>query len=219
MAERSARRVAAIAVLATAAVIGLAACGGSSPSQVASVGTNASSVGNTTTTTSSQTTTSGGNATTLLDEWATCMRRHGDRNQVDPSVDSNGVIHITWDPSIPGGYNGTHKGGQGNEGPGQYCRRYLSAAQTALRGGEQHVKLSPGALLKFSECMRANGIPDFPDPTGSGLSMSMGGDLNPSNPTFQHAGKICQAKTGVKAPGVGPPPPGTIVLNGGGLGG
>lgn len=223
MAERSARRVATVGVCAAAAVIGLGACGGSSPSHVASLGTSTSSSGGAATTTGGQrgTTTiaTGANATTLLDEWATCMRRHGDRNQADPTVDTNGVIHITWDPSVPGGYNGTHKGGQGNLGPGQYCRTYLSEAQDALRGGRPEQLPSTAQLVKFAGCMRAHGIHDFPDPTGSGLQMSMGGDLNPSNPAFHRAGVLCEKKTGVKAPGVGPPPPGTIELNGGAPGG
>jgi hypothetical protein len=34
-------------------------------------------------------------------------------------------------------------------------------------------------LLKYSECMRANGIPDFPDPTANGLALNMGGDREP----------------------------------------
>jgi hypothetical protein len=48
--------------------------------------------------------------------------------------------------------------------------------------------------LKYSQCMRAHGIADFPDPSaGGGIQLSGGGpnsDLNPGNPTFvasQHA--------------------------------
>ena len=59
----------------------------------------------------------------MLDEWATCMRAHGDPDQADPTIDANRIIHITWNPAIPGGYEGTNQGGQGNLGPGQYCRR------------------------------------------------------------------------------------------------
>jgi len=69
--------------------------------------------------------------------------------------------------------------------------------------------------MKHSECMRANGIADFPDPTASGLSLTMGGDTNPSNPAYRNAAELCARKTGARAFGVGPPPPGTIELNGG----
>ena len=44
-----------------------------------------------------------GNPTQLLDEWATCMRSHGDPDQVDPTIDANKVIHITF----PADANGT----------------------------------------------------------------------------------------------------------------
>jgi hypothetical protein len=161
-----------------------------------------------------------GNPTRLLDEWADCMRVHGDPNQADPTIDANKVIHITWDLTIPGGYNGTQKGGQGNVGPGQYCRSYLDEAQSALQGGGQAQNApSQAQLLKVAQCMRANGIPDFPDPVDGTLSFNIGsgGDLNPDDPRFQNVSKICSEKTGVNMPGTGgSPPPGTIELNGGG---
>ena len=60
--------------------------------------------------------------------------------------------------------------------------------------------------LKFSQCMRAHGIKDFPDPqqTGQGVGISIhgspGSDLNPNNPTFTAAQKACQHFIGT-APG------------------
>jgi hypothetical protein len=50
--------------------------------------------------------------------------------------------------------------------------------------------------LKFSKCMRAHGVTDFPDPSaGGGIQISgngQGGDLNPSSPTFSAAQNACQ---------------------------
>jgi hypothetical protein len=50
--------------------------------------------------------------------------------------------------------------------------------------------------LKYSQCMRAHGIADFPDPSaGGGIQLSAGGpnsDLNPGNPTFVAAQNACQ---------------------------
>jgi hypothetical protein len=149
------------------------------------------------------------------------MRKHGDPGQVDPTITANKLIDITWNPAIPGGFYGTYKGGQGNSGPGQYCRSYLNAAQAALGGGQQSHQPSEAKLLKYSECMRANGISNFPDPGANGslsFNVGAGGDLNPSNPVFQRASKLCSKRTGVKGPGSGPPPPGTIELNGSGPG-
>jgi hypothetical protein len=147
------------------------------------------------------------------------MRRHGDPNQADPTVTASKLIDISMPLAVPGGFNGTNQGGQGNSGPGQFCRAYLTAAQTALRAGEPPPKPpSTAGALKFSECMRANGIPDFPDPTpGQGISLNVGagGDLNPNNPTFQTASNLCAKKTGVRGlPGGGQPPAGTIELDG-----
>jgi hypothetical protein len=202
--------------LLAAAAIGLAACAGTTDSpHIASLGKNSGSGGGGSTTTTAPK----GDPTQLLDEWAVCMRAHGDPNQADPTIDTNEVIHITWDPAIPGGYNGTQKGGQGNLGPGQYCRNYLTEAQSALGGGQAQQGPSQAQIVKVARCMRANGIPDFPDPVNGNLSFNVGasGDLNPNNPAFQTASKLCSEKTGVTLPGAGGTPPrGTIELNGAG---
>jgi hypothetical protein len=184
-----------LAVLAAAA-IGLAACGGSSSPHVASLGNSSG------TTPGPTTTLPKGNPTQLLDEWASCMRANGTPGVADPTIDANGVIHIT----LPA--TGTDQGGSGKVssggGPGGGpCGAYLTAASTALRGGQPLQKPDPAKVLKYSECMRANGIPDFPDPSGHGLQIQIrpGSDLDPNNPTFKNASKLCAKKTGV--PGLG----------------
>lgn len=55
--------------------------------------------------------------------------------------------------------------------------------------------------LKFSRCMRANGVPNFPDPqAGGGIEISPGSGLHPQSPAFQAAQKTC----GKLLPGGGP---------------
>ena len=66
----------------------------------------------------------------------------------------------------------------------------------------------PGAYgsgpLAFSRCMRANGVPSFPDPNpGRGGLFSLAG-INPSSPAFRAAQEKCQ-----KLMGGGPPVPGS----------
>lgn len=206
------------AVLVTAAAIGLAACSGSANSpQVASLG-DSSGAGSGSSTATGSSTTPKGDPAQLLDEWAACMRSHGDPDQSDPTITANKDISIYMSPSIQGGYEG-YSGEYGSGGPGLYCRTYLTAAQTALNGGQPLPKYTfdEAKALKFSECMRANGIPDFPDPTSSGLSFNQGAgsDLNPSNPTFQIASKLCARKTG-GGPHLGNgSQPGLILLDGG----
>ncbi len=204
-----------LAVAVTAAAIGLTACGGGSlgAPHVASLGKSRSDQRG------GQTAVPTGNATQLLDEWATCMRAHGDPNQADPTMDVNKDIDINWNPEIIGGIFGTNKGGQGNAGPGQYCRSYLSAAQSALGGNRQPSSSDQATLLKYAECMRANGIADFPDPVNDTLSFNLGasGDLNPYNPAFQSASKQCVQRTGAQVPRAGgTPPPGVIKIDGAG---
>jgi hypothetical protein len=209
------RRSGGFAGLVAAVAIALVACGGPASPSVANVATSRGSSGAARTTPALPTS----NPNELLVEWGACMRSHGDPNQADPTIDTNKDIDINWNPAITGGIFGTNKGGQGNSGPGQYCRSYMSQAQTALGGNRQPAGSEQATLLKFSECMRANGIADFPDPVNGNLSFNLGagGDLNPSNPTFQHTARLCTQKTGARVPGEGgPPPPGTIRLDGAG---
>jgi hypothetical protein len=196
-AYRSSASLAAAAV--AVAVMGLTGCGGASSPHVASLGASSA------TTPGSTTTLPKGNPTQLLDEWATCMRTNGTPGLADPTIDANGVIHITMPASDsgPGPVSSRSNSGPGG-GP---CGAYLTAASTALRGGKPLQKADPAKLEKYSECMRANGVPDFPDPTNGGLQIhtTPGSDLNPQNPVFQSASKLCSKKTGV--PGLGGTPP------------
>lgn len=51
------------------------------------------------------------------------------------------------------------------------------------------------ALVKYSQCMRENGAPSFPDPVGGRLQLRVqrGGDLDPDSPQFQAAEQACQS--------------------------
>lgn len=56
---------------------------------------------------------------------------------------------------------------------------------------------SPSGAYAFSACMRAHGIPDFPDPDSNGqYPLRGGGDLNPNSPQFQAAQRACQSTSG-----------------------
>jgi hypothetical protein len=46
--------------------------------------------------------------------------------------------------------------------------------------------------LKFADCMRANGVPNFPDPSGGGGGMNLAGTgINPQSPAFKAARRAC----------------------------
>jgi len=188
------RRSGGLAAVAAATVIGLAACGPSRTPHVPSLGKGSGSG-------SASPALPKRNPPQLLDEWAACMRSHGDPNQVDPTIDANKVIHITYPP-------GANDPGAGN-GSNDPCGAYLTAASTGLGGGTQHKKPDPAKLQRFAVCMRANGVPDFPDPN-SNQPINGGTDVSPSNPIFRSAAKVCDKKIGVPLFGGAPPPPGSI---------
>ncbi len=57
-------------------------------------------------------------------------------------------------------------------------------------------------FLAFSQCMRAHGLTNFPDPAaGGGIQLSAGSNLNPFSPSF----KAAQAQCKHLLPGGGPP--------------
>jgi hypothetical protein len=195
-----------VCVLVAAATIGLAACSsGSTSPQVASLGSSSDPSHSTGSSAPAQPT---GNPTQLLDQWASCMRGHGFPTLTDPTIDASKVIHIV----VPPGINGD--AGQVYQKSSAYgpCNPYLTAASTALRGGAPPLRPDPAKLQKFSQCMRANGIPDFPDPSGNGLQIrsSPGSDLNPKNPTFQSARTKCAAQVGLPQLAGGGPQPGAV---------
>jgi hypothetical protein len=53
---------------------------------------------------------------------------------------------------------------------------------------------NPQKALKLSECMRANGVPNFPDPNGQGVIQGSG--IDPNSPQFQKAQQTCAKQLG-----------------------
>ncbi len=195
------RRPGGLAVLVAVATIGLAACGSGSTPQVASLG-NGSGHGNGDGSGGSPAPQSG-NPTQLLDQWATCIRGHGDPSQTDPTIDSNKDIQISMTNVSQTLSSEVH----GGTGP---CSNYLQAASLALSGGQGTPTASPTQVLKYAECMRANGVPNFPDPNGSGTTNLRNVDTN--SPIFQNADKVCTEKVGEKYYPPGAEAPGVIVV-------
>lgn len=70
------------------------------------------------------------------------------------------------------------------------------ASGSALAGGP--TKFNPDDALKFSQCMRTHGVPNFPDPTLSAgratiqLNGGAGSGLDPNSPQFQAAQAACR---------------------------
>lgn len=190
-----------VAATLAAASLAVAGCGGGSPSNGVASLSGSKDPGSTSTTTLPK-----GTPTQLLQEWAACMRAHGAPGEADPTIDANGVIHITLASGVDPQSTTFNS-----------CKQYLSAASTALGGNAIAHKPDQAKLLKFSQCMRAHGVHDFPDPNGSGLQIKggPGSDLDPGNATFKNASKYCAGKYGL--PGLsGTPQKGSISIQGSG---
>jgi hypothetical protein len=161
--------------------------------------------------------------------FAQCMRQHG----VDiPDPNGNGAITVQGDA---GGSSSGPQSGPGSVDPNSPT---FQAAQTACQkfmpsGGPgnltaQDIKANQAKGLKFSQCMRQHGLPDFPDPQSdagggstfhkaapgsngpSGGALSINGqtfNFDPSSPAFQKAQQACSSILGIKG-GLpqGPPP-------------
>lgn len=145
-----------------------------------------------------------GNATQLVDEWAACMRSRGDPSQADPVINSAGDIEITMTNVSAAMSSQAHD----SSGP---CGHYLAAASSALRNGQPMPKgPSEAKLLKYAQCMQANGVPKYPDPVpGSSSTNLMNIGMSPTSPVFVKANDLCSKKTGVPS-GNGPPPAGVV---------
>lgn len=122
-------------------------------------------------------------------EYAACMRSHGVPKFPDPTV-KNGAV----------GFNITPADGIDPSSP-----QYRSAIQTCsiLRGGGASSSGSSGKLakeLKFAQCMRTHGMPDFPDPNKNG-GFSGSSTINPQSATFQNAQATCMQLSGLGGPG------------------
>jgi len=91
---------------------------------------------------------------------------------------------------------------------------HASSSQTGnapATGGNGGAATGP---LAYAACMRAHGIPDFPDPSGGGMTQRVtrtqvtinGVTLKESAAQFQTASQACQSKMGINTSG-GPPNP------------
>ena len=91
------------------------------------------------------------------------------------------------------------------------CGGSSPSTTTAVTAGDPTTSASTppvggSGALAFARCMRANGVPSFPDPSGGGGALfSVGAGTNPAAPAFQAARAKCQKLL----PGGGPPGPGS----------
>ena len=118
-------------------------------------------------------------------EFAQCMRDNGVPDFPDPQVNGDG---------------GMIMGGPGGEGDfdQEAAEKAMEACedQRPQGGGnfsEEDQQEMQDAALAHAQCMRENGVPDFPDPefSGDGARISLEG-IDPESPAFQQAEEACE---------------------------
>jgi len=105
------------------------------------------------------------------------------------------AVASTTTTAAPAGATAPTPSGSSTATGGSAGGAHGSATSAAVQAG----------VLAFSKCMRASGVPNFPDPRpGGGLLISTGDGIDASSPAF----KTAQAKCGKLMPGGAPPAPG-----------
>jgi hypothetical protein len=186
--DLSLRRPTTAVLVAVTASLAIVACGGSSPKNSGS----------------------SANAATLRSEglkFAACVRAHGVPDYPDPSTNGPGQIRATPNKMTVNGHTLSESPRLVQKAM-QTCQKDAPEAKGPPVSAAQLAKLKAGALA-MAKCMRANGVPNFPDPTigtgpgGHGVSVGIiaGGpksknsgsaSFNPRSPAFKAAQKKCQ---------------------------
>ncbi len=192
------RRPGGLALLLAAAAVALAVFGGSGFSHAAGLAKHTGRANSTQRShanhgrANSTATPASDSSSGLLAQWAACERGNGDSDQADPTVEHQ-VIYIQ-----------VHMEALSNWNPDDAtaaCGQYLAAARTAVAGGQPATHLgasgspAPGwgdnaLYVQYANCMRANGYPTFPYPSGKiesdgNESTNFNGTgIDPNSPAF-----------------------------------
>jgi hypothetical protein len=182
-----------VTVLAGAALL-LAGCGGSSSdSGVAHLSTGTS--GSSPASGGSSSPESSASAQQKMVAYAQCMRTHGVPEFPEPSEGKLVVRSSDHNGHISGV----------NPRSAQFQAANKACEKLAPNGGgppsaAEQTKMQEQAL-KFSQCMRSHGVPNFPDPefshSGRGIGIRIGGKkggIDPNSPQFKAAQKACRSE-------------------------
>jgi len=176
---------------AVALGLAVAACGGGTTPTVAHLGS--------TTTTAAATSggSSNGPSQAQAEKYSTCMRSHGVPAFPDPTPGPNGGFGF----QIRGGP------GTGIDPSSSTFQSAQNACKSLLPNqgvGKPLTAAQQQAFLDWAACIRAHGVPSFPDPdfSGGGVRISFGGgNVGGSSsgasgppPALQAAQKACQSK-------------------------
>ncbi|MCO5321376.1 MAG: hypothetical protein M9922_08265 [Microthrixaceae bacterium] len=131
-----------------------------------------------------------GEVEVALLEFSECMRGNGFAEFPDPVLDADDSVR--YDPS--------ELLDLGIDLQSEVFRSAIEECQPliqglALGGGQADTAEMQDSLLALAECMRENGVPDFPDPDLSALGSGQGpfrGELDLDDPAMGSAFEVCQ---------------------------
>ncbi len=124
--------------------------------------------------------------------FAACVRRHGAANFPDPPYTNQELNKMGFGKDSPQMLSATRA-----------CHAEALAAGVVQTPAalQQHL----AAMLAIARCMRANGVPGFPDPNAKGaLSEGVGAGAIASSPRYAAAAKKCGAPPGASPGGSRP---------------
>ena len=130
--------------------------------------------------------------------YARCMRSHGVPDFPDP--DSNGNFDLRNNQQGGGSTgSGSDSVSPQETAANQVCNHLLNVG-TQLNAAQTQHTLSQ--LVKYAQCMRAHGVPNFPDPhttsggigVPSGFTFDLSGSgIDGKSPQYQAAAQACQS--------------------------
>jgi hypothetical protein len=110
--------------------------------------------------------------------FAQCMRANGLTDYPDPDPNGrSGAGHEAFDPNDP------------------RVKAASDRCRSQLPGGGEHAAPNPETirqLVAFAQCMRANGVADFPDPNADGSFPRSAEEGAHNDPKFQAASDRCR---------------------------
>jgi hypothetical protein len=117
-------------------------------------------------------------------KYAQCIRAHGIPNFPDPNSKGQFIVQN-------GSSNPTSNVSKAVANAALKACKSLAPPSIAQgpSGSQGHVTSNQ---LKFTQCMRRHGEPDFPDPAANG-SLTLPKGMNAESPQFQKAEKACQS--------------------------
>ncbi len=198
------RRLGGPLALVAAAAVALVALSATSPSHAASLAKHGRSGGNRrgaathASRLSARTKLAAEDSTGPEGAWAACERANGDPDQADPTVEHQ-VIYIAVSMGALPNFDPSDASAA--------CGEYLAAARTAVAGGRPVAGWGDNALyVHYASCMRANGYPAFPypsgiEPDGNESTDFNGTGIDPNSPAVLngHANQMCGTRIGAPA--------------------